>query len=146
MLFLGHEVLGESLGVLDRRADHTETTQALFQTIPVQRITAEHVRNGPTGDMQSPQEQRMVNVLSTPRHRRHDKGGGDRKDRTALIQTNTATQKLLFDRGLCKAETRLAPGKRVRKQCGTFLVEFLKPVFGRGSIREKTVICGLSQG
>ena len=88
----------------------------------------------------------MVNVLSTPRHIRHDKGGGDGKDRTAVIQTDTATQKLLFDRGLCKAEKRIAPWKRVRKQFGKFLVEFLKPVFSIGSIREKTVVFGLSQG
>ena len=96
--------------------------------------------------MKSHQEQRMVNVLSTPCHIRHDKGGGDCKDRTALIQTNAATQKLLFDRGLCIAEKRIAPWKRVRKQFRKLLVEFLKPVFGIGSIREKTVIFGLGQG
>jgi hypothetical protein len=72
--------------------------------------------------MKSPQEQRMVDVLGTPRHVRHDKGGCDGKDRTALIQTNAATQELLFDRGLCKTEERIAPWKRLRKQFGTLLV------------------------
>ena len=88
----------------------------------------------------------MVDVLGPPRHVRHDEGGCDGKDRTAVIQTNAAAQELLFDRGLCKAEKRIAPWKRVRKQCGKLLVEFLKPVFGIGSIREKTVIFGLGQG
>ena len=88
----------------------------------------------------------MVDVVGTPRHVRHHKGGGDGKDRTALIQTNAATQELLFDRGLCIAEERIAPWKRLRKQCGTLLVEFLKPVFGIGAIREKTGILGLGQG
>ena len=81
---------------LDGRADETEATQTLFQTIPVHRIAAKHVSHGPAGHMKSPQEQRIVNVLGTPRHGRHDKGGGDRKDRTALLQTNAATQQLLF--------------------------------------------------
>jgi hypothetical protein len=63
-----------------------------------------------------------------------------------LLQTNAATQELLFDRGLRIAEEGLAPWKCVRKQLGTLLVELLKPVFGIGSIREKPVIFGLGQG
>src|SRR5256886_9093385 len=102
--------------------------------------------NGLTGHMKSPQEQRMVDVVGTLRHVRHRKGGCDRKDRTALIQTNAATQELLFDRGFCIAEERIAAWKRFRKQFGTLLVELLKPVFGIGTIREKTVILGLGQG
>src|SRR5262249_52002870 len=96
--------------------------------------------------MQSPQEQRIVDILGTPRHGRHDKGGGDRKDRTALLQTNAATQEWLFHGGLCVAEEGIARWKRVRQQFGPLLIQFLKPVFGIGSIREKTVILGLGQG
>jgi hypothetical protein len=67
----------------------------------------------------------MVDVLSTPCHVRHDKGGCDGKDHTALLQANAATQELLFDRGLGKTEKRIALWKSVRKQFGKLLVELL---------------------
>src|SRR5262249_36852109 len=146
MFFLGHEVLGQVLGGLDRRADKTEATQTLFQAIPVHRLVATHVSHSPTGHRQSPQEQRLVDVLGPPRHGRHDKGGGDGKDRTTLLQTYAATQEWLFERGLCKTEERIAPWKRFRNQLGQLPVEILKPVFRRESIREKAIIRRLSQG
>jgi hypothetical protein len=147
LFFLGPQVLGSWLGGLDRRADETDATPTVFQAIPGQRIVAKHVRHGPTGPRKSPQEQRLVDVLGTPRHGRHDKGGCKGKDRTPVIQTHAATQELLLcDRGLCKTEERLAPWQRLRKQRGKLPVEILKPVFGRGSIREKTIIRRLGQG
>jgi len=60
-----------------------------------------------------------------------------------LIQTNAATQELLFDRGLGKTEERIAPWKHLRQQLGKLPVEILKPVFRRGSIREKAIILRL---
>jgi hypothetical protein len=42
-----------------------------------------------------------------------------------LLQTNAATQELLFDRGLCITEKRIASWKGVGKQFGKLLVEFL---------------------
>ena len=101
---LGHQGLGALLGGLDRRADETEATQPVFQAIPGQRIVAKHVRNGPTGHMQSPQEHRVVDVLGTPRHGRHDKGGCDGTDRTPLLQTKAATQELRCDEGAGKPQ------------------------------------------
>ena len=83
--------------------------------------------------MKSHQEERMVDVLGPPRHVRHDEGGYDGKDRTALLQTNAATQELLFDRGLCITAKRIAPWKGVGKQFGKLLVELLSPSFGIGS-------------
>src|SRR2546428_12937660 len=68
--------------------------------------------------MKSHQEERMVDVLGPPRHVRHDEGGCDGKDRTALLETNAATQELLFDRGLCITAKRIAPWKGVGKQFG----------------------------
>jgi len=96
--------------------------------------------------MKSPQEQRIVDVLGPPRHIRHDKGGGDRKYCTAVLQTNAATQELLCDRGLGKTEERIAPWKRLRKQLGKLPVEILKPVFRIGSIREEAILLRLGQG
>ncbi len=140
LLFIGHHVLGAWLGGLDRRADETAATQTLCQAIPGHRIVATHVRNGPTGHMQSPQAHRWVDVLGTPRHGRHAKGGGDGKDHPTLVQTNAATQEWLCERGLGTTEERIAPWKRLRQQLGTLPVEILKPVLRRGAIREQAII------
>src|SRR5262245_47459398 len=104
------------------------------------------MRNSPTGHMKPHQEQGMINVLSKSCHIRHDKGGGDRKDRPTLIETNASAVQLLFDRGLSKATKCIAPWKRFGKQFGKVLIEFIKPSFGIGSIGEKAVILGLGQG
>src|SRR5262249_8635355 len=92
LLFIGPQVLGEVLGTLHRRPDATEATQTVCQTIPIHRLAATHGSNGPAGHMQSPQAHRLVDVWGTPRPGRHAKGGGDRKDRTAWLQTQAATQ------------------------------------------------------
>src|SRR6266446_354663 len=75
-----------------------------------------------------------------------DHTGCNGQDRTTVIQTNAATQELLFDRGLCKTEERIAPWKRLRKQLGKLSVESLKPVLSIESIREKAIILRLGQG
>jgi hypothetical protein len=146
MLCLGHQVLGESLGVFDRRADATAATPTLLQAIPGQRLAATHGRHGPTGPRKSPPEERRVAGLGPPRHGRPDAGGGDGKDRTALLQTPAATQAWLCERGRWSTAKRSAPWKGVGKQGGTLLVALLSPRCGRGSIREQTVICGRGQG
>jgi hypothetical protein len=146
LLCLRHQVLGAGLGALARRADAPAAPPTVFQTIPGHRLAAQPGSHGPTGHRQSPQAQRMVDVVGTPRHRRQDKGGGARQDRTALRQTHAATQAWLFARGRRRAEEGLAPWKCVRQQRGTRLVELCKSGFGRGAIREKTVLGGLGPG
>jgi hypothetical protein len=60
-----------------------------------------------------------------------------------LVETNTSTAYLLFDRGLCEPVKDISPWEGFRKQFRKVLIEFIESRFGVGAIAEKVVILGL---
>ena len=63
MMLVSQEVLGQ-LRLADGRPRDAEAAQSAFQTIPIHRIVAEDVGQGPERDAELVQEQRPFDILS----------------------------------------------------------------------------------
>jgi hypothetical protein len=96
--------------------------------------------------MKAHQKQGFFYLVGAPAHVGHDKGRRHGEYLTPLFKPNPTAAQLLFPRKIGEAVERIAPAQGLWKSFGIKLMEFLKPALGIGTIGEKLVILGLTEG
>jgi hypothetical protein len=145
MFLIGHQIRGQVGCRLHGGPYETETPEASLEAVPIPRIAAKDLGNGPPGHMKPHEKHRVGHLCDPATHIGQDKRGSERIDLVRLLNPYPPTSELLFARRRSKAIEGIPPAKCWGEQLGRERLQVLQALSRIGILGKKALILGLGE-